>query len=177
MSSRAGLFALEEGLRNAVVVVGEAFDQFTATQLHLVLERLGNCAALDVATLLALEGHELHGQEIHDALKCSAGTDGHGEGHDGRAQALLDRGDRSVEVCASSVHLVDEAHARHAVAIRLTPNGLGLRLHAVDAIEHDDRTIEDTQGAFDLGREVHVPGRIHQIECVAPPTRWRSQRL
>ena len=42
----------------------------------------------------------------------------------------LDLRERSLEIGADAVHLVDEADPRHAVFISLTPDGLRLRLHA-----------------------------------------------
>ena len=63
-----------------------------------------------------------------------------------------------VEVGADAVHLVDEAHARHAVRVGLTPDGLGLRLDAGDRVEHGDGTVEHAERTLHLEREVDVPG-------------------
>jgi hypothetical protein len=46
------------------------------------------------------------------------------------SRSLMDA-ERAIEVGADLVHLVDEAHARDLVAVRLAPHGLGLRLDAV----------------------------------------------
>ena len=64
------------------------------------------------------------------------------------------------------VHLVDEADARDVVLGRLPPDGFGLRFDAFLAVEHGDRAVEHAQGALDLGREVHVAGRVDQVDRV-----------
>jgi len=56
------------------------------------------------------------------------------------------------------VELVDEADARDAIPVRLTPYGLGLGLDAGHAIKDDDRAVQHSQAALHLNSEVHVPG-------------------
>ena len=52
------------------------------------------------------------------------------------AEAVYDLLDAAVEVGADLVHLVDEHDARHVVLVGLAPDGLGLRLDALVAVEH-----------------------------------------
>ena len=73
------------------------------------------------------------------------------------------------EVGAEAVHLVDEAHARDAVLVGLAPDGLGLRLHAGDAVEHRDGAVEDAQRALDLDGEVDVAGGVDDVDAVVAP--------
>ena len=61
------------------------------------------------------------------------------------AEAIANHAQHVHEVRAYAVHLVDERNARHAVAIRLTPDRLRLRLDAADRAEHCDRTVEHAQ--------------------------------
>ena len=75
-----------------------------------------------------------------------------------RVEAVLDHVDGAVEVGAGAVHLVDEAHPRHAVRVGLTPHRLGLGLDTGDAVEHGDGAVEHAQRALDLDGEVDVPG-------------------
>ena len=56
----------------------------------------------------------------------------------------------------------------HAVALGLTPHGLGLRLHASNGVEHSHGAVEDAQGALDLGGEVNVAGGVDDLEAVRP---------
>ena len=94
----------------------------------------------------------------------------------GRApEAVADHLDAAPEVGAGAVELVDEADARHAVAVGLAPDRLGLGLDAGHAVEDDDRAVEDAQAALDLDREVHVPGRIDDVDSMIVPEARRSR--
>ena len=86
-----------------------------------------------------------------------------------RAEALLDHLDAAPEVGAGAVELVDEAEARHAVPVGLAPDRLRLGLDAGHAVEHDDRAVEHAQAALDLDGEVHVPGRIDDVDAMIAP--------
>lgn len=72
----------------------------------------------------------------------------------------------AVKVRAEAVHLVDERDARHTIAVGLTPDGFALRLHTADAAEHGDSAIQHAQRALHLRGEVHVAGRVDDIEPV-----------
>ncbi len=96
-------------------------------------------------------------------------------GHGVRPEAVLDRLDAAPEVGAGAVHLVDEAEARHAVAVGLAPDRLRLRLDTGDAVEDDDRAVEHAQAPLDLDREVHVPGRIDDVDTMVAPERRRRR--
>ncbi len=54
-------------------------------------------------------------------------------------------GTQRAEICADTIHLVDEADARHVILVGLAPHGFGLRLDASDRIEHRDGTVEHAQ--------------------------------
>ena len=84
--------------------------------------------------------------------------------------------DAAPEVGAGPVELVDEADPRHAVAVGLAPDRLGLGLDAGDAVEDDDRAIEHAKAALDLDGEVHVPGRIDDVDAMIVPEAGRSSR-
>jgi hypothetical protein len=56
------------------------------------------------------------------------------------------------------------------------PDGLGLRLHAGDAAEHDDRAVEHAQAALDLDREVDVARRVDQVDLVLLPLERGGRR-
>ena len=70
------------------------------------------------------------------------------------------------EVGADAVVLVDEGDAGNAVALRLTPNSLGLRLNAGNGVEHGYGAVENAQGALNLGGEVHVARGVDNLEAV-----------
>ena len=43
------------------------------------------------------------------------------------------------------------------------PNGFGLGLNSSDCTEDCNGSVQDTQGAFYLGRKVHMPGSVDYI--------------
>ena len=86
-----------------------------------------------------------------------------------RAEAVDHRLDAALEVGADAVHLVDVGDARDGVLVGLAPDGLGLRLYTSDGVEQRDSTIEHAQRALDLDREVHVAGRIDDVDAVVGP--------
>jgi hypothetical protein len=45
----------------------------------------------------------------------------------------------------------------------------GLRLHALDGIEHADGTVQHAQGALHFHCEVDVPGRVQHVNARAAP--------
>ena len=114
--------------------------------------------------------------EIDDAGKRFRRSVGHLDRNRPRSETLLDARNRRIEVRADAVHLVDERDPRHVVTVGLVPDGLGLRLDALDPVEDHDRAVENAQGAFDLGREIHVPRRVDQIDPMVPPGEGRRGR-
>jgi hypothetical protein len=94
-----------------------------------------------------------------------------------RSEAVDHRLHRGEEVGAGAVHLVDEGDPRHPVAVGLAPDRLRLRLDPGDGVEHRDRAVEHAEAALDLDREVHVPGRIDDVDAkIAPERRRRGGR-
>ena len=130
---------------------------------------------LDVlAQIVAIEDG-LALDEVDDALEAGFPADGHLDRDGVGAEALPDGGHAAPEVGAGAVELVDEAEARHAVAIGLPPDRLRLWLHAGHAIEDDDRPIEHPQAALDLHGEVHVSGRIDDVDAMVVPEAGRGR--
>src|SRR6185437_12398428 len=81
-----------------------------------------------------------------------------------------------VEIGAGLIHLVGEDDARNAVLVALTPDGLGLRLDALVAVEHDDGAVEYAQRALDLDGEVDVAGSVDDVQALAGPESGRRGR-
>ena len=84
------------------------------------------------------------------------------DGADGRddAEFLLHLLDATEEVGPDAVELIDEGDARHVMLVRLIPDRFRLHLDAADGAEDADRPVQHAQGAFDLGREIDVAGRV-----------------
>ena len=83
-----------------------------------------------------------------------------------RAEFLAHAVDRHFEVGADAVHLVNESDARDVVLGRLPPDGFGLRLHPGDAVENRDRAVEHAQRTLDFRREIHVTGRVDDVDAL-----------
>ncbi len=79
-------------------------------------------------------------------------------------QAFLDLPVDALELRPDPVHLVDEAKPRHPVLRRLPPDGLALRLHALDGREDHDRAVEHAPATLDLGGEVDVAGGVDDVD-------------
>ncbi len=138
------------------------------------LERVGLELDRDVGFLPVL-AHALvpdlrgHGDEVDDAAEVALGAYGQLDDGGHGLEPVLDHADGAVEVGTDAVHLVDEADARHAVAVRLPPHGLGLRLDAGDRVEHGNRAVEHAQRTLDFDREVDVAGRVDDVDAVVAP--------
>ncbi len=170
----ADRLALEELVRDVVVEVGDRLDHLLAPLGgdRLVLGR--DVAHVDLVAEVVAVGDRLHVDEVDHAAELVLGADRHLQRHGVDAQAVLDHVDHAPEVGAGAVELVHEAEARHAVAVGLAPDRLGLRLDARDAVEHHDRAVEHAKAALDLDRKVHVPGRVNQVDSIVLPEARRG---
>jgi len=164
------LFFADVLLEDRVAVVREHVDQKMAVFLGLLLEVVGDLDNIPLrAELFVVPDERLHVEQVDDALVVALGADRQLD-HRGRGlETLVDAGEGREEVGAEAVHLVDEADARHAVLVGLTPHGLGLRLDAGDAVEHGDRAVENAQRPLDLDGEVDVAGRVDDVDGVVVP--------
>ena len=114
--------------------------------------------------------------QVDDALEVGLGADRELHDQRDRVEPGDDHVDAAVELGAGAVHLVDEADPRHAVAVGLTPDRLGLRLDAGDAVEHRDGTVEDAQRALHLDGEVDVARGVDDVDGVVRPSGRSSRR-
>ena len=130
---------------------------------------------VDLAAEVVAVEDGLHLDEIDDALEGVLHPDRDLDRHGSGTEAVDDHLDAAPEVGAGSVELVDEADSRHGVAIRLAPDRLGLRLDTGHTVEDHDRAVEDAEAPLDLDREVHVPGRIDDVDTVVVPVAGRCR--
>ncbi len=63
---------------------------------------------------------------------------------------------------ADTIHLIDKTNAWNTIAIRLTPDSLALRLHALDSIKDNNAAIQHTQGALNFSGKVNMAGSINE---------------
>ena len=163
------LGAFEVLVGQVVVHLGDGLDHQRAVLLGLGEELLGDLTLDDLVVLVAAVGDRLHRDQVDDAAELVLAADGDLDRHRARAEALADRLDAAPEVGAGAVELVDEAEARHAVAVGLAPDRLGLGLDTGHAVEDDDRAVEHAQAPLDFDGEVHVPGRIDDVDAMIAP--------
>ena len=157
-------------LEQLVVGLADLFDQLLAEFLGLV-QHLGRNLADDVvgAHRLVLVGERLHPNQIDDPDKLVFGANRELNRNRVALQLRLDLLERAAEVGADAVHLVDEADARHAVLVGLAPHRFRLRLDARDGIKDRARAVEDAQRALDFDGEIHVTGRVDDVDAVIAP--------
>ena len=169
------LLAGEELLEQRVVGLGDGLEEGLAVLLGLLDEVGGDLldgvlgAHLDVTLRVAAPGECTHLDEVDDAFERGLGADRQLEDQRLGAEALHDGVDGEVEVGAELVHLVDEADARDVVLVGLAPDGLGLGLDALLAVEDGDRAVEDAERALHLDREVHVARGVDDVDLVLVP--------
>ena len=110
--------------------------------------------------------HRLHGHQVDDALEVVAEADWNLDRDGVCAKASAERLEAEVKVSTKLVHLVDQAHARHAVTVGLAPHGFGLRFNAFLAVEHCHCAIEHAERALHFDGEVNVSRGVDQIDLV-----------
>ena len=162
------LFALDKLLEQVIVELRDRLDHHFTASLRFFGQLGGNVADRQIARVF-VPRVALHLDEVDDSMEVLLGPDRHLDRDGVGTQARAHRLDGVIEVRASPVHLVDERDPRDAVPVRLPPDRLGLGLHAGDATEHADRTIEHTQRTLHLRGEVHVPGCVDQADLVVLP--------
>jgi WD40 repeat protein len=177
---------LQVGAGEAVLVivarqrVEELFAPGQRVQLQVRGDRL---AANGLALVGRVEGEGQHFQEVDDAderrrpVLDRAGADGDDQRHWVALQALADLLDGVLEVGADHIHLVDEDQARHLVLVGLPPDRLRLGLDPLLGVENNDGSVEDAQGALNLGGEIDMAGGVDQVDGALLPRKWDASAV
>ena len=165
-----GLLALEVRDHRVVVHLDRSLNELAAILDSLVLQVSRDLDFVELrAERLAGPDQSLHLDEVDHALEVALRADRQLEADRLAGHALHDVLDALEEVRARLVHLVDEHDARNVVLVSLTPDGLGLRLDALVAVENAHSTVENTQRPLDLDGEVHVAGSVDDVQALAIP--------
>ena len=93
-----------------------------------------------------------------------------------RAQAAVDLLERSLDIRALTVDLVEKEDHRQLLGAQGLEEQLGLRLHALGSAHDDHRAVQRPERAFDLRGEVDVAGRIDQVDVHVPPLEAHAGR-
>src|SRR5712692_8605409 len=161
------LVVFEILVQDGVVGLDAGFDHFVSHLCNLIFQRRRD-RAFDVLLSHGLVVvHDLDfAHQIDESRKQLAGAERHLDRHRLRAEPVADHLEAHVEVGADAVHLVDEDYPRHAVAVRLAPHRLGLRLDAAHGIQHGHCAVEDAQAALHFDGEVHVSRGVDDVDAV-----------
>ena len=168
--------AAEVLLEQVLVGLGDRLEQHLAVLRDDLVGHVGRDlldlvlgAHGDITLGVARPDQRAHLDEVDDADEVVLDADRQLDDERLGLELVDDRVDREVEVGAELVHLVDEADARDVVLVGLTPDGLGLGLDALLAVEDGDGAVEDAERALDLDREVHVAGGVDDVDLVLVP--------
>ena len=167
------LFAFHELLHDAVVHVGQRFDELIAVHLSFFLHILRNRLVAVILAQVVIIDLGAHGQQVDDAAEIVLRADRQLNRMRIRVQTLVEHVHHAVEVRAHDVHLVDVHHARNMIVLGLTPDRLGLRLNAALRAEHGDRAVQNAQGTLDLDGEIDVAGSVDDVEAIVLPVAGR----
>src|SRR5581483_628706 len=169
--------ALDEFREQMIVGFGDGFDQLVVILLCKRLEVFRNfdVIVLGAERFIAPDTGG-HADQVDHTLKLIFGSDRDLDRHRAALQAVDDGADSPVEIGPDAVHFVDEADARDAVFIALAPDGLRLRLDPGDGVEHRDGSIQNAQTALHFRGEIHVAGRVDDVDGAIPPLAGRGGR-
>ena len=155
---------------DGVVLVGDRLDQFRERGLGAFLMLGGNLADF---VIQAFVDHVAFAKpetflvdHVNEAGEFVFRADGQENRERIRLELVAHVGQRVFKIRAGAVHLVDERDARNMILGGLAPDGFRLRLHAGHAAEHGDRAVQHAHGALDFGGEIHVAGRVNDVDAV-----------
>ncbi|EAQ30599.1 hypothetical protein NAP1_07465 [Erythrobacter sp. NAP1] len=161
------LVAFEIGFHDIIVLLNGKLDQLLAVFCrfvsHIVRDRAEGVFSAEV---FVLPGDSTLVDEVDEAFEARFDADRQVQDSRGRTEAVDDRLHAVLEVGAGAVELVDEAHPRNLVLVGLTPDSLGLRLNAGNAVEACNRAVEHAQRTLDFNGEVNVAGGVDDVDAV-----------
>ncbi len=168
----SGLLAIQDLHHYLVIVVGQLLKHLATIFLGLVeivgrdgdLGRGRDGVGLGIHFVLPMPCDHL--DQIDDTAELLLGSDGYLDGYAIGAELLLYGAGGHIEVRADGIQLVYVDDGRNVVLVGLTPNGFGLGLDAVLAIQDGNSAIQDTQRTLDLSSEVDVSRSIDQVDAV-----------
>ena len=164
------LRAVQVGHHGIVVHLDRSFDQLAAILDSLILQ-LGRDLffAVGSAESLAVPDDRLHLDEVDHALEVALRADRQLKADGLAGHAVDDVGHALEEVGAGLVHLVDEHDTRNVVLVGLAPDGLGLGLDTLVAVENADGAVEHAQRTLDFDGEVDVAGGVDDVQALVVP--------
>jgi hypothetical protein len=122
-----------------------------------------------VLAVVALEADGPHPDQVDDAFVVGLETDRELHQHRVQTQLVAQLLGHARRIGAGAIELVDERQPRHPVTAHLPVDRHGLGLNAGHTAQHQDGAVEHAQGALHLDGEVHVPGRVDDVDVVVVP--------
>src|SRR5438094_555590 len=160
--------------RTSASEIASPFRYFSTSRLEMIL---GNVLlAVARAEALVLPYDRLHRDEVDHPPEVFFRAERELQHDRVPPQPLADLPNDPFEISAHPVHLVDEGHARDAVAVRLAPDRLRLRLHTTDAAEHGHRAVQHPEAPLHLDREVDVARSIDHVHALVARVARSSRR-
>ena len=164
-------------LHDLVVEIGDGLKELRAVLFGLGAHVLGDFLDAHILAKIVVVDVRLHLEQVDDAAEVRLGADRQLDRNSVAAQALVHHVDNVVEVRAHDVHLIDVDHAGNIVVVSLSPDRLGLRLHAALGTKDRHAAVEHAQAALDLNGEVDVARGVDDVDAVAlPEASGRSAR-
>ena len=178
---RLDWFFLDHQFGNRVVLVGDRVDQFGEGVFGLLLEVIGDLLDLVFEPLVEHVARSpddrLLVHHVDHAFKFVFGANRELDRVGVGAEFFPHIVHGVLEVRAGAVHFVDEGDAGDLVFGRLAPDRFGLRLHSRDSAEHGDGAIQHAHRALDLRSEVHVTGRVDDVDAMSDSGKGLGQSL
>ncbi len=150
-------------------MLGDFFHRLGAHGFGQLAVALRNGVTLFGLAQLAGIRDQLHVDEVNDSGEVRALAIRHLNEHGVAVEPFDDHIHAALEIRAGAIHLVDEADARHVVAVGLPPHRLRLRLDAGHAVKYDNAAVQHAQAALHFGGEIHVAGRVNDVDLVIAP--------
>eukprot|EP00047_Mylnosiga_fluctuans_P018785 m.75017 g.75017 ORF g.75017 m.75017 type:complete len:813 (+) comp7793_c0_seq1:93-2531(+) len=155
--------------RRVVVLSPEKLHE--PREVHLELLRVHGCERADGEAPSLQAGAEpdgairrIHLDRAHRAFVVGVRRDDCVDALDDARERLVHVIGAQLQLEHGAVHLVEEEHRLDALGERLPKNSLGLHTDAADAIDHDESAVGDSKSCSDLGAEIHVAGRVDEID-------------
>ncbi len=172
------LIAFEVLFQQVVVLFHGRFDEFLAPFLDEIVHVFGHVRDLVILRIVAPAPDPcLARQQVDDAPEIVLDADRQHHDQRFRRQYILDLLHNAIVVCADAVEFVDENNSCHFGFVGITPVCLRLRLDTAGSAEHAHTAVENLQRTIDLDREVHVSGRVDDVQGVIFPVAAGRSRL
>ena len=162
--------SFEELVQHLVIVFGNALHKLRVEGFRFLPQLGGDLFDFVLRTHgFIAPVDRLHVDEIDYTSEIRFLSDGNLNRYRAGIKPFPDGIDGMLEISTHFVHLINETNARDTVLIGLAPYGFRLRLNPMHGVKHSACAVENAQRALDLGRKIHVAGRIDDVDADVAP--------